>query len=128
MFKSGLAVFILGIFIGFSGMRFFDRDFLKGEVLSQEFEEVVSPTLTSTPTPSPSPTSTPTPSVTPTPTLTPTPKPTPIILVPGDLIPLFDEFSRIYNVDKEKLERIAYCESHFNRGVWAPPYAGMYQL
>src|SRR3990167_5146214 len=93
MFKFGLAVFMLGIFMGFSGMRFFDRDLLKGEVLSQEFEEVVSP-----------------------------------MIIPTDLIPLFDEFSRTYNVDKEKLARIAYCESHFNRGVWKPPYAGMYQF
>ena len=128
MFKFGLAVFILGIFIGFSGMRFFDRDFLKGEVLSQEFEEVVSPTVTPTPTPSPSPTPSPTPTLVPTPTLTPMPTPTPILIVPTDLTPLFDEFSRTYSVDKEKLVRIAYCESHFNRGIWEPPYAGMYQF
>ncbi|KKQ52339.1 hypothetical protein A2865_03385 [Candidatus Woesebacteria bacterium RIFCSPHIGHO2_01_FULL_39_17] len=130
MYKLGIPIFFVGIILGYNSLRLFNEKLaLKEEVLSQESEQVfVSPTDFPTPSPSPSPTPVLPPTLTPTLTPIPRPSPLPALIVPADLMPLFAEFSSTYNVDKEELERIAYCESHFNRGVWAPPYAGMYQF
>lgn len=91
---------------------------------------------TSTPTPMPTPTVTPTPTNTPTPTPTntptpiPTETPTPIpIQAPVDLEALFTKYSSEYSVDKNKLKRIADCESHFNTNAnYNGMYLGMYQF
>ena len=104
----------------------------KSLVLSSQKEPSIDQIITSMPTLAPSPSLTPTPSPKPSPTniptpsLTPTPKPP--IMAPAAVSHWFSEFSAIYGVDEEKLKRIADCESHFNPGVWAPPYAGMFQF
>ena len=114
-----------GIMLGYQGMRAFSsKAIVKGLVLS----EISETTLTHPPIETPTPTTTPTVTLSPTQTLSPTPKPTPLIIAPQDLEPLFEEFSITYNVDKYKLKKIADCESHFNPGVYADPYAGMYQF
>jgi len=41
---------------------------------------------------------------------------------------LFSEYAAKYAVDPNLLKKIAYCESHFNSGVVAGPYAGMFQF
>jgi len=90
------------------------------------------PTLTPTTTPSPTPTNTPTPTPTVTPSLTPTPTETPTptpIPAPIDLEILFEKYSKEFSIDKEKLKRIADCESHFNPNAnWRDIYIGMYQF
>lgn len=121
-------VFIVFAGIGYGCMKAFDNS---PEVLSEKIEITPSPNSTETPTPTltPTPTNSPTPTVTPTPTNSPTPTPSPTpIEAPNDLVPLFNEFSNLYKVDIELLKKIANCESHFNRAVDAPPYAGMYQF
>lgn len=125
---------ILGFIIGYSSFRTLDKNNTEGKqaylqedtVLSVSMETLPSPTPTPTITPSPKPTNIPT--QIPTPTEIPTPTPTKIIIAPADMEPLFEEFSITFNVDKNKLKKIADCESHFNRGVWKDPYAGMYQF
>lgn len=128
-----IITFCVGILFGYQGMRAIGSNVLvKGDVLSQSLEVTLTPipTETSTPVPtlSPTPTASPTPTLTPREILTPTPKPTPIVIAPNDLEPLFRQYSTTYNVDEYKLKRIAYCESHFNTGVYKDPYAGMYQF
>ena len=88
------------------------------------------PTPTITPSPTPTNTPTPTPTNTPTPTSTPTPTPTPQpVSAPTDLESLFAKFSSEYSVDKEKLKRIADCESHFNANAnYNDMYIGMFQF
>ncbi len=92
------------------------------------------PTPTFTITPSPTPTSTPTPTLTPTPTntptptATPTPTNTPTPLPASDFEALFDQFSSQYGVDKDKLKRIAYCESGGHPGANNGEYGGMFQF
>jgi len=88
----------------------------------------LTPTPTITPSPTPTNTPTPTPTSTPSPTPTNTPTPTPIA-APADLESLFEKYSSVYSVDKEKLKRIADCESHFNPNAnWRDIYLGMYQF
>ncbi len=74
----------------------------------------------------PTPTFIPSPTATPTPTLTPTP--TIIINAPADLEDLFTKYANAYGVDKQYLERIANCESHFGTGANNGPYGGMFQF
>jgi hypothetical protein len=51
-----------------------------------------------------------------------------VVNAPSDLEPLFSQFANQYGVDINLLKRIADCESHFNPGVVAGPYAGMFQF
>lgn len=92
----------------------------------------VSPTPTSTPiptaTPTPSPTPTTTPTPTPLPTATPTPSPTPTPLPQSSYESDFDNASSQYNVSKDKLKKIAICESGINPGAVNGPYGGMFQF
>lgn len=41
---------------------------------------------------------------------------------------LFEKYSQEYKVDKQVLEKIAYCESHFNPQAINGPYLGMFQF
>ncbi len=88
------------------------------------------PTATSTPTPSltPTPTVTPTPTPTPTVTPTPTPSPTPTLFPSTSFEQYFDEFSSQYQVSKELLKKIAFCESGINPASVNGLYGGMYQF
>lgn len=92
----------------------------------------ISPTPTATPvptaTPTPSPTPTATPSPTPLPTATPTPSPTPTPLPQSSYESDFDSTSSEYNVSKDKLKRIALCESGINPAAVNGPYGGMFQF
>lgn len=92
----------------------------------------ISPTPTATPvptaTPTPSPTPTATPSPTPLPTATPTPSPTPTPLPQSSYESDFDSASSEYNVSKDKLKRIALCESGINPAAINGPYGGMFQF
>ena len=75
-----------------------------------------------------------TPTLTPIPTSTPTPTPIPLSPQPknrpspDDLAPLFEQWGRAYGADPQLLQRIAYCESHFNPGAVNGPYGGMFQF
>lgn len=82
------------------------------------------PTATSTPTPTP--TSTPTP--TPLPTATPSPLPTPTPMPRSSYESDFDSASSQYNVSKDKLKKIAMCESGINPAAVNGPYGGMFQF
>lgn len=128
-------VFLTGFILGMLFMSRLKYKFIASQKVLSENIEVIStalPTDSPTPTPSltPSPTPLSTPTLIPTPVLTasPTPTSTPIVAVPEDLKPLFEEFADSYHIDKNYLAAIADCESHFNRGVLADPYAGMYQF
>lgn len=94
------------------------------------------PTPTFTITPSPTPTNTPTPTLTPTPTNTPTPTSTPTPtptntphpLPASDFESYFDQYSNQYGVDKNKLKKIAQCESGIHPGANNGEYGGMFQF
>jgi len=114
-------------------------------------EFTISPTVTPSPEPTitPKPTSTvkPTSTATPKPTLTPTPKvssspsPTPVVLSiqstpgptpdvwsPSQLEPWFAQYAGVYGIDKNVMERIANCESHFNPNASNGEYLGLFQF
>lgn len=74
-----------------------------------------------TETPIPTATRTPTPAFTP----TPTPRPT---LSPSSLDDLFTTYASRYNVDRELLKRIAFCESKFNPAAVNGIYGGLFQF
>lgn len=114
-----------------------------------ESTEAPAPSITSTPSPEPTKTSTPTPSPTaiptatstataaptelpsPTPSATPSgPTTTPDVWSPGNLEPWFSQYAGQYGVDKNALERIANCESHFNPNATSPngAYVGLFQF
>lgn len=125
----------IGFIIGYFAMQNFNKSGSSIIQKTAQDENILSTELETTPSSTrPSPTSSPTPestmvtASTPYPTAIPTPKPTKVIIAPADLEPLFEEFSKTYKVDEYKLKKIADCESHFNRGVWSDPYAGMYQF
>jgi len=85
-----------------------------------------SPTPTNTPTPTSTPTTTPspTPTITPTPTNTPTPTPLPVV----NYEELFETYASHYSVDKDKLKRIAICESKLNPQATNGDYQGLFQF
>lgn len=86
----------------------------------------MTPLPTATPTPTPSPTNTPTP--TPLPTATPSPLPTPTSMPQSSYESDFDSASSLYNVNKDKLKKIAMCESGINPAAVNGPYGGMFQF
>ena len=58
------------------------------------------------------------------------PRPTPDVWSPAELAPLFAQYAGQYGVDKNLLERIANCESHFNVNASGNggAYLGMFQF
>src|SRR3989344_7152137 len=88
------------------------------------------PTVSPTPraTKKPTPTSTPSPAPTPDPTPIPIPTPTPDVWAPPGMEPLFAQDAGQYGVDKNILERLANCESHFNPNAVSGDYVGMFQF
>lgn len=84
---------------------------------------IISPTKkpTFTPTPTFVPTFTPIP-----PTITPTSKPLPN--ASSDLEELFTRYATAYDINKDKLKKIAYCESTYNPQARAGVYGGLYQF
>ncbi len=111
------------------------------KVLAEAIEETPSPTPepeTPTPVPTPTetskPTSKPKPSLAPTATPTPTPTvplgptSTPDVWSPPALEPIFARFAGEYGIDKNILERLANCESHFNPEAKMGDYLGMFQF
>lgn len=98
--------------------------------------ELPTPTPSTTPTPKPTilktatPKPTPTFTATPIPTITPTPVPTatPDVWSPPDMEPIFARYAGQYGVDKNILERLANCESHFNPNAKNGDYLGMFQF
>jgi hypothetical protein len=116
------------------------------QVLAQTFEVISEPTEFPTPeptiTPSPSPTvkptSTPSPTAKATPKVIVTPSPTPQVAVmptatpdvwaPAHLEGWFSQYAGQFGVDKNVLERIANCESHFNPNARNGDYVGMFQF
>ena len=102
--------------------------------LTSSTSSTIKPKITSSPTsevvetavalPSPTlvaePTSTPTPLV--------EPRETPDVWSPPDQEPLFAKYAGQYSVDKNALERIANCESHFNPNAVNGIYVGMFQF
>lgn len=102
----------------------------KGEVLGLVVipSQTPTPTLTPTPTSTPTPTNTPTPTFTPTPTSTPKPTSTPTPIPTSDFEGYFDEYSKQYEIDKDQLKKIAYCESGGHPGANNGEYGGMFQF
>lgn len=90
------------------------------------------PSFSPSPTtaPSPTPTHTPVPTATdiPTPTLTSTPFPTPISVTSEQLDEWFTTYSNHYSIDREKLRRVAICESNLRPQATNGDYAGLYQF
>lgn len=103
---------------------------------------VASPSLEPTSSSSATPVASPTPFVTSTPTPSPSPTPSPAVLSaqntvptatpdvwpPSVLEPLFERYAAEFGVDKNTLERIANCESHFNPNAKNGDYLGMFQF
>lgn len=100
--------------------------------LAQSIPFMPTPTPTSTPTPLPTLTSTPTPTptLTPTPTITPTPTPTstPTPMPVTSFETYFDQYSNQYQISKDLLKKIAFCESGAHPGAANGIYGGMYQF
>jgi hypothetical protein len=139
--------FLIGFaagYLGFIGYVVKDRG-TRTQVLAEAIESTNPPqteTSSPTPAPTPGPTETPTPKPTskPThkPTLTPSPSPTatpipaptstPDVWSPPDMEPLFAQYAGQYGVDKNVLERLANCESHFNPNAVSKDYVGMFQF
>src|SRR3989344_1025319 len=104
--------------------------------------QVAAATVVPTPLTTPEPTVSPTPRATkkPTPTSTlslaptqdptpiPIPTPTPDVWSPPGMEPLFAQYAGQYGVDKNILERLANCESHFNPNAVSGDYLGMFQF
>ncbi len=152
-----LLAFLIGVLIGvgsFCGYIIIYQP-LKPQILSQKIENTNDPNLLESPipsntpslepkTPSPSPKeriptpisqspsvkSSPVATNSPKPTITPTPSPTatPDVWSPPQMEPLFAQYAGQYNVDKNALERIANCESHFNPTAKNGDYLGMFQF
>jgi hypothetical protein len=154
--RSNIVSFIIASALSFSGFTMYvsakqpePQPEVMPEVLSQAttaptIAPTSSPEPTESPTPTPRPTvkPTPTPSASPTPTaiptVTPSPSPTaipipeptstPDVWSPANLEPWFSQYSGQYGVDKNALERIANCESHFNPNASNGDYVGMFQF
>lgn len=86
------------------------------------------PTETETPSPTLEPTPAPTLTPTPVPTETPVPTATPDVWSPPEFEPWFSQYAGQFGVDKNLLERIANCESHFNPNASNGNYLGMFQF
>ena len=138
-------LFLLGFAMGFLPVLYFlaNSPSKAPEVLAEDDAEYalaidspepeeITPTPTPTPTPtiSPKPTATPTPepTSTPDPTPTPVPTPTPDVWSPPDIEPWFSQYASEFGVDKNVLERLANCESHFNPNAVNGGYLGMFQF
>ena len=103
----------------------------KTDVLSQT--QKISPTPMTTYTPIPTITTSTTPmssSPTPTYTLTPahSPSPTPIYVTSGDLDFWFTKYANEFSVDRNKLWKIAVCESNLKPRAVNGLYGGLYQF
>lgn len=89
-------------------------------------------TETTTPSPTIKPTEKPKVATTKAPVSTETPIPvptsTPDVWSPSDIEHLFEQYAGQYGVDKNILERIANCESHFNPNSRNGDYLGMFQF
>lgn len=144
MLAFGFLVGFASSFFGFTGVTYVYKPPVRPEVVVEAIEVEQTPAPTVTPTALATPTSTPTPEVSltpkPTPTLSPTAKPTviptvnpvptatPDVWSPPEMDPLFAQFAGQYGVDKNALERIAVCESHFNPNAANGDYLGMFQF
>ena len=156
--KSNIASFVLAFVISFSGFTMYvsakQPEPLSNTIPEVLAEATIAPTMTPSPKPtaiptkSPSPTprptiastATPSPSprslemnvaiASPSPTATPEPEPTstPDVWSPPSLEPWFAQYAGQYGVDKNALERIANCESHFNPNASNGDYVGMFQF
>lgn len=152
-----LLAFLIGVLIGvgsFCGYLIFKKQ-TQTRVLSQKIENTNNASLAESPIPSNTPSLepktpsllpkeripsliSPSPSIkaspvttnSPKPTITPTPSPTatPDVWSPPEMEPLFAQYAGQYNVDKNALERIANCESHFNPTAKNGDYLGMFQF
>jgi len=76
----------------------------------------------------PTPTLTPTPSITPSPKPTTTPTPTPVPVSGNQLDTWFTQYSNHYSIDRDKLWRVAVCESGLRPNAINGPYAGLFQF
>jgi soluble lytic murein transglycosylase-like protein len=134
-------LFLAGFALGFLPVLYYlaNTPPTTPQVLAEAVEEAsISPTpwptdtpeltYSPTPTPTPSSTSSPTPSPTPEPTPEPEPTPTPDVWSPPELEPWFAQYSGQYGVDKNILERLANCESHFNPSSVNGDYVGIFQF
>lgn len=115
MLSKSLLILAAGII---SAFIFIPKASVLGVSTRIPFFPTPTPTVTLTPTP----TSTPTPTFTPTSTLTPTPMPATVYEE------YFDTYSRQYNIDKNVLKKIAYCESGMGTGASNGEYGGIYQF
>ena len=109
---------------------------LHEEVLSEEIGVVVTPIPELYDLPQP----TPQPSVSPSPsppaerdqpvaeTLAPLPTSTPDVWSPAIYEPFFTQYANTFGVDKNVLERLANCESHYNPEAVSGVYVGMFQF
>lgn len=71
----------------------------------------------------------PSPQITPEPTSTPAvPAATPDVWSPPVMEPIFTRWAGAYGVDKNILERLAVCESHFNLNAQNGDYLGLFQF
>lgn len=88
------------------------------------------PTAKPSPTESPTPVATETPSPTPEPTETPAPEPTatPDVWAPAEYDSLIAQYAGQYGVDRNILDRLAVCESHFNPNSQNGDYLGIFQF
>lgn len=141
-----ILAFLGGLMIGFLEFQLLLPVFKPQsiQVLAQTIEVTPIPTATPIPTvestftPEPTSTPKPTPPITPKPTVKPTPNSTsqavvvptatPDVWSPPHLENWFSQYAGQFGVDKNTLERIANCESHFNPNAKNGDYVGMFQF
>lgn len=71
----------------------------------------------------------PPPSFSPTPTSVDKPlNSTQIYISPKELEPFIEKYAGLYNVNRELMKKMAFCESSFNRFAVHGPYKGLYQF
>lgn len=114
LFGLLLSIILITTFVSRPGIKKQDPGRVEGIAVSPtEFEIIV---ITATPIP------TPTKKPTPTPTITPTPIPV------GALEDWFTKYSTQQSIDKERLKRIAVCESGLNPNARFLDYGGLFQF
>lgn len=133
--------FSLGMVLAGVPFWFFLTSEVRGEdeqVLGEQVELIALPIATSlstaTPKPtlkamaSPTPTPVPSPTASVEPTPSPLPTPTPDVWSPNWLEPWFTQYAQTYGVDKNVLERLANCESHYDNDAVNGAYIGLFQF
>lgn len=98
------------------------------QVMASSDVEIEKPTPKPSTKPTTTPTSTPKPTVAPSQTPTPVPTATPDVWAPAEYDAWIAQYAGQYGIDRNILDRLANCESHFNPNAASGDYLGMFQF